>query len=604
MNQLITLPSIEPVKRGIYFLIQYVSSSFLILGAGITFFPFLAFMNPVFAINSLLFFSALLGLNLFIFFKKKGIISLELSITCIICIGLVFNAIIGQIFYSSKIAYYSEFAGITAGVLNLTITNLNQNDNSRIKITFQPSTKWLILIFFLFLIIRLSLMLDGNVWLDDENYLISTIKFIDNEQSLLPYNYYSEYYQMELGWAIPFGFPIILGMVLKGAGVIMISPRLYLLVFSITMNSVVIFPTYSLLERVTKNEKVRYMLLFIIILNQWNFIDAPSLLVDATYMLLFTISFYFFILALEHEGSFEENIIYSTIAGALGFFVRPNGIVQYTIQVLIFLILIVVLKDNTKKCNTGDEYVFRLPRWKTVRILIVQGVMVFLFAILYQIEYIIEFGMPSTNHFLHGVTYGYFGEGNLKQFTEVDNFTFSWLWERLAYNVPFYISNFSQLLGFIYIFSGDVVLKDITNTWVSITCVAILGMSLLYSWYKYWKRNTILSLYNILLFIGMFAPIILWGEVYFFSMYRWTYPILILFIPSLHDFGERVLYLLEKVFRREFNARRGLYMFLSPFLILTIYGAVGIIGALIPKFWLDVISAIKVFKNFIGWQFL
>jgi len=61
---------------------------------------------------------------------------------------------------------------------------------------------------------------------------------------------------------------------------------------------------------------------------------------------------------------------------------------------------------------------------------------------------------------------------------------------------------------------------------------------------------------------------------------------------------------LIKIFHSRFSTQKGLYMFLSPFLLLTLYGAAGIIIALIPKFWLDVNSAIKGFKVFIGWQFL
>jgi len=150
-----------------------------------------------------------------------------------------------------------------------------------------------------------------------------------------------------------------------------------------------------------------------------------------------------------------------------------------------------------------------------------------------------------TDFATKGTKFAYFNEGNAGQFTIVDSFSFSWLFERLSINVPFYILNFTQLTGFIHFLPGFTDEKIIVNLTFSLWLFFYGLIANVYFWLKYFGKQPLFVLYHMLMLVISFVPIILWGETYS-QLYRTSQNLLLLFYAPMIPFTKDLLHWVQE----------------------------------------------------------
>jgi hypothetical protein len=236
----------------------------------------------------------------------------------------------------------------------------------------------------------------------------------------------------------------------------------------------------------------------------------------------------------------------------------------------VFILLIIFILPRIKKQERNQFFL-----WKNLSqnrgfayIILIQLGILSIFYLTFQVEYFIDNNITTYQVLSNGIKYGYFGEGNINQFTRVSGFSIPWLIERLSYNIPFYLFNFTQLIGFVH-FAGEV------NNIVSFLVVVMLLSGMIYFWLKKLKNRDLTFLYYLGLFILMIAPILLWGETYF-VLYRWTYPLLVIIIPPVYIMFNDILKKLQSKIKLRKVAKKT-DLCLIPLLILTLIGSTGFI---------------------------
>ena len=571
-------------------------------------------------INSYIFFLFFLGTNFLLLVKKSGQISFELFMTLMVCMGSFIQYGVGQVFYYSRIPYYSEMAAVAIGSANILVLDFNQVRNNHISITFNKETKGLIAFFLAFLVVRLFTVNGSDVYLDDQYLFKSAMYYCSNAPNILELRWFVPYFNKEVDVTFEIPFSIAMGIVMKSGWPAFITPaniyafetlppatidliiglKIFVKIYFISLNSFVIFPTYAYLSRIIKERKARFIMLAMLVLNQLIFIESPYLIVDMTFMLFFTAAFYYFILVLEKEGNTDENLIFCTIATIVAYSTRYNGFVQIVIQILLlcFIYIFPKVQDRTihgKKIFGWLSKKISLPKITVLsRLFIFLLVVIVVFIVIPQLDYFIRNGITMIDFGLR-INGGYFGPGSLGQFPAVDGFSFTWLWQRFSYNFPWYIINFTQLFGFIHVFSDDATFRISINSILSIVIFVIFGISMIYHWYKTSRKNLLSFFYQIALFLLMFASIILWGETYF-QFYRWSYPIMIMIVPPIYGAFKDLLTKIKHSFKANFNEERAITILLLPFLLLALYSS---ICFLIPLLTRDV----YILRAYVVWQF-
>ncbi len=597
----LSLPSRNERLNHVYVASQVISSNLVIIAAFGGSIPLLGFLRPVFMFNSYLFYLLLLGMNVLLLFKKKGEISFEMFLTLSLCCGTFMMYAVGPTFHLFKPPLYSEITVVIIGVLNLAILIVNLSKEHRVSIVLDSDTKLLLVMFAGSLVVKfllLGVINDADAYLDDGALFDNAINFCEDGGAMFDTMELSYY-----GRKIEYGFEIVystsLGIVAKSGlhGSVLVS-KIFVKTYLTTLGSFVIFPAHAYLSRMIKARNARFIILAIIICNQWFFLEGPYLLTGIPFTFYFITGLYYFIRLLENEGSPAENVIFAIISGAVAFGTRYNGLVLFAMQgVILFLIyLIPKIQSSSLTSRQPFKWISRisLPKISRIWLYLISIVGLYiLFSGIYQAVYYSRNGITMFDFALHA-RFGYFGEGNSGQFTPVDNFTFTWLWERFSYNAPWYVINFTQFIGYIHLIDGDNALRMMLNYPVSIVCVVIIGLSLIYHWYATAKRNLLSAFYQFVVFAITLASIILWGETYF-QFYRWSESLLIMFFSPIYPTFKALLGKVSTAFKREFNSDRVVLIVLLTFLGLVLYGSIG--------FLFLMFSRSDPILNIIVWQF-
>jgi nitrate reductase NapE component len=130
---------------------------------------------------------------------------------------------------------------------------------------------------------------------------------------------------------------------------------------------------------------------------------------------------------------------------------------------------------------------------------------------------------------------------------------------------------------------------------ISIAIFVAIASSLIYYWLRLYRWNVLSSLYQMAVFLLMFASIVLWGETYFL-LYRWTCPLFVIIVPPLYPALKAVSKRLQSSLKVHASEERIVLLALMPLLAVTVYGTVGF---LIPLLSHDVLGL----QDFIKWQF-
>jgi len=573
----ISIPSHEGRNNRLYIVFQCISSCLILVGAFGNFINFPDYFHIILTINAFIFFLILLGTNFLILIKKNGQISFETFIILEICIGTFIQYAAGLISYFSRFPYYSEITEVVIAGANISIVIMNHMTHRHISIYFNKDTKPLIVIGLAFLVIRLLTIIDKSLYIDDQALFEIAQRFTGDTPSILPLYDGSN---IEIPYEIAFAIGI--GIVLKFGWTASSIFSLFLAkTYLIALTTFLIFPVYAFLARIIKERKSIFIMLGIIVGNQIIFMEGSYLLTSTLFMVFFTTSFYYFILVLEKDGPANENLIICTIAGTLAIATRYNAIPLCTMQVIIYCIILVLSKiegiKNRKKTLFGSLCRIPIPKFTSpVRLLLFQVVALMILYGTYNLAYFFRNGLTIVDFGQRMLPFGYFGRGNLDQFTPVDGFSFAWMWERLSYNLPWFFLHFSQLAGFFHVYSGDALLRLMLNYQVSIILVIIIGCSMIYTWYKTSRKFLLSAFYQVSVFLLSFASIILWGETDF-QFYRWLFPFLIMLYPPVYGTIKEILTGLKRTFKLKFDVEQITAIVILPFLVITLYGTLGCI---------------------------
>ncbi|MHA1846310.1 MAG: hypothetical protein ACTSXU_01560, partial [Promethearchaeota archaeon] len=178
---------------------------------------------------------------------------------------------------------------------------------------------------------------------------------------------------------------------------------------------------------------------------------------------------------------------------------------------------------------------------------------------------------------------GYFGAGPRGWFTPTDHFTFQWLFERLSYNIPFFINNFTQLIGTLPLISLSNEINLAVNQIFSIALFFIFSFSLIFFFLSNIKKNFLIVLPIFIIFFIHFGVYILlpYTDLH---IYRDCSTILVLIHLSYFYLGD-CLNILKKNNKRQI-------LFTIPIMALTFISALGMaLSLFLPGY--DIFSFIK-----------
>lgn len=156
----------------------------------------------------------------------------------------------------------------------------------------------------------------------------------------------------------------------------------------------------------------------------------------------------------------------------------------------------------------------------------------------FSISYFLRNGYtPLGSLFIHPE--GFFGTGQLGIFTPTDRITIPWIWEKLSYNIPRFILNFSNFIAFFMIpgIPGESVV------WLGVLfsviwfCLLLLGM--LYTWTSTYRTDKNTFFFFFTSFWLNFSWILL-IPFYAINLFRYLFLCAVCIIPNYFIFLERV----------------------------------------------------------------
>lgn len=558
-------------------------------------------MQGIFLINSAIFFLFLFGLNLVFLLPWTGSFRASIIMTLMPGLGGCASIVIGYLWAISRTPYFAELSQIFIAFLNMIISIKNFDENRQISIFSTPYEKKLFIFFVFFFLIRIFMLQDRYLYLDDQVYA-STIQNFMNSDPYITVKVFSPYFGRDLDWYYPWGFHLWIGLFLKGAGVQAIAPAiLHAKTFLILSNSFIIFPLYLCLTLFVKNKSIITIFIVILCFNQWVIIETPYLLLDTTYIFFFTASIYFFFTFLQDHENVSGNALLGIFLGSSAAFIRPNGSLQMFIVLFMFILLFLFKWIKEKKIRyLSDLACIRdhdpgrfvaLGKW-----CFLQGIFIVIFFIIPQIDYFYKNGITMFDFATKGTGFAYFNEGNAAQFTPVDSFSLSWLLERLSINVPFYVLNLTQLTGFIHFGAGFTGVKIAVNLAFSLFLFIYGLLANVYFWFRYLRTRFLFVLCHALLLVVNFLPILLWGETYS-QLYRTSQNLLVLFFTPMIVFTKDYLSWIEKRIKKKIAKLVISRILFGVMAATVIYSAMIFFGPLLfQKATFDLVDYIK-------WQF-
>lgn len=573
-------------RRGLY-LVQVASAVLVLAGTFQNVLGIPGAYTPVLMINASVYFLFLFGLSIVTAFKHGSTISLPVFLTMIVCVGGGVSIAIAYPFAMAKVPHFSQLGVVGIIITHVIISTINLFEKKHVSITVEKNDKVMLLIFAVFFLVRILMNNEQILYLDDSLYSGSIDFFLRDDPQMVVQTY-SPYYDRILDWYYPWGFPILIALPLKGAGIQLVFENLIAAkAYMILLNSFMIFPVYLCMSKFLKNTFSIVTLTVMICFNQWIFQGAPYLLFDATYIMFFAASVYFFLLVLDKDGNPNENAILSILCGSIASFIRPNGLMQFFVNMLVFATFLAFKLVQDKKVpwlssiswiRDTDTSAFKsVGKW-----FFVQGAFFVVFFVIFQLNYLVKNGVSIFDFATKYREYAYFNEGNNGQFTPVDGFTIPWLIERLAINLPFFITNFTQMTGFIHPFLGPPGFKAMLNLGLSLFLFIFGTIANVYFWVKHFKRKPLLVVFHFAYLVGNFMPIILWGETYY-TLYRMSLSLLVLFIPPMVEFLNDLLGAKKHWTSRWFTRDRVSKLVFSCIAFTTLYGAMTFIIPLLAN---------------------
>ncbi|MBD3188952.1 hypothetical protein GF325_19150 [Candidatus Bathyarchaeota archaeon] len=595
-------PERKNMLRIAYMSAQVISSILVILSSLLGFLDMGKGISALFTVNSVLFILVFLGTNFLTLVTKGAKLPVEQFIFLESCIGIGVTITIGHCLIFTKLAFFSEMAIFLLGSVNLFILMINRENEFSLSIEFHSMPRMLIILLAVYMLISLLCFDAGTLYNDDVFYYEGAVNFIENVPNLAKSVITGPFGEVELSY--PWGFPILLGMALKGG---MTTSTIALKLMVIITNTLVLLPTYSYMKIFFKDEKLVYMLVMIITFNQWAIIENSYLLPDNMHKLFLTTSLFCFTIALKKN---RDNSYYSThlaialgiFLGTVNYYVKPNGTLQIIAPFLLILGIMVINAVHDSNWNAWPWSFFRKIKGIRVKgikkLFLFQCGLMILFAVPFLIDYWLRNGITVSDFALHGLPYSLYREGHEGQFTHTGGFSIPWLWERFAYNFSFLARNFTMLTGWFHdlTFSSNK-MRFWTNLTLSLVIIGLISIGIVYNWIKQARKNFLLFMYTFIFFGAIFASLLLWGETYF-MIQRNLSPLLVLIMPSFAIFLNDLSKYMNKKGKSN-NMRINAptitkYAFL-PILVLSLYGTV---GWFIPLMFRSI-----PIETFTGWQF-
>jgi len=144
---------------------------------------------------------------------------------------------------------------------------------------------------------------------------------------------------------------------------------------------------------------------------------------------------------------------------------------------------------------------------------------------------------PLGGFFVHPK--GFFGPGQAGDFTPTDHISLLWLWEKLSFNIPRFVLNFTDFIAFFKI----PMIPGESTAWFrgffSFTWFCLLVIGMLYTWFSTFKTNKNIFFFFFTSFWLNFSWILL-IPFYDFNLFRYLFLYGVCIIPNYFIFLERV----------------------------------------------------------------
>jgi len=125
--------------------------------------------------------------------------------------------LIGYILAVCRIPFFSDVCIIIIANLNIILSKNNFDEKREIIVNISQFEKKILILFAGFIVIRLFMLREDHLYLDDEVYATSIQNFMNNDP-FITVGVVSPYFGRIVDWYYPWGFHIWIGLFLKGAG--------------------------------------------------------------------------------------------------------------------------------------------------------------------------------------------------------------------------------------------------------------------------------------------------------------------------------------------------------------------------------------------------
>lgn len=521
-----------------------VSSSIIFLITGLV---RTEFLNLVSFFNTPLFLLYFLGTNIrSYFFKNEGKTELVSTFFVSNLLGIATSVIVGHVFVQLALPYYSSITIITLSGINITLSLLVHENHRDLSYYIDQETLIKLILICAVVLSRL-LFFSFNFsphhvifYFDDSNYLDMAINFTDNKRVLAgPFDTdHPESY-------LSLGMPIYLGINLATVSFNEISSKIiFSKLVTIIASSGMVTILYSFCSSVLHSKRTRIACVISLLFNQWLFSIGLITTADLFFFLFFSGSIYFFYLFLKGVEP-RDSLYLAMLCTCLNVIMKPNGWLQFSLLGFLLILIYLALKKGTFALRDLDEpgriegheiAAVIKPAMKKAALFMA----VFCIAVpaWFAVSYYMRNGYtPLGGFFVH--PQGFFGTGQTGDFTPTDHITLAWIWEKLTYNIPRFILNFTDFIAYFKIpgIPGEstILLREIFSlTWF---CLFLVGM--LYAWHSTFRtdKNTFLFLFTS---FGLNFAWILLIPFYDFNLFRYLFLAAICIIPNYFIFLEKL----------------------------------------------------------------
>jgi hypothetical protein len=492
-------------------------------------------------------------------------------------LGISASVIVGHIFLMLGLPYYSSITIITLSGINITFSLMAYENHEDLSYLIDQETIIKLVLTVAFLSSRLlfiSFHLDPHhpiYFFDDSSYIDMAKNFTENKLILAgaydaghPENYF------------PLGMPIYLGINLATVSFNEIASTVILSKFITNIaSSGMVTVLYSFCSSVLHSKKTIIACMISLLFNQFLFAMGVITTADLFFFFFFSSSIYFFFKFLKGAES-RHSLYLAILCACLNVTLKPNGWLQFAL--LGFLLILVYLSLRQGKMTLHQDIVegFKPRRSegsKKANVIepLLQKAAIFMAVfcisvpVWFAVSYYLRNGYtPLGAFFVHPE--GFFGTGQIGVFTPTDRVTLVWIWEKLSFNIPRFILNFTDFIAFFKIpgIYGEPIAW--LRAFFSVTWFCLLMIGMLYTWVSTYRTDKNIFFFFFASFCLNFIWI-LFIPFFEFNLYRYLFLCAICIIPNYFIFLERVSV-----------SHRSISRFLLVFnLAYTIYGLILII---------------------------